>query len=111
MNIKTQTSYHVRRVSVNCCSNDPVDVRCGGPVMLGFDFCMDAELTPKEIRAFIVQELKKANKPCEGNINIDGPFWHDSFWTKEQVAKCIKEDKSVPTVGSREYERSLRGYR
>lgn len=26
------------KISVDCVSNDPVDIRCGGPEFLGFDF-------------------------------------------------------------------------
>ena len=26
------------RIGVDCVANDPVDIRCGGPEYLGFDF-------------------------------------------------------------------------
>lgn len=29
------------KISVNCVANDPVDIRCGGPNYLGFDFFVE----------------------------------------------------------------------
>ena len=33
------------KICVNCVPNDPVDIRCGGPNYLGFDFFVREEET------------------------------------------------------------------
>lgn len=33
------------QISVDCVANDPVDIRCGGPEYLGFDFNVRVEQT------------------------------------------------------------------
>ena len=44
------------KISVDCVSNDPVDIRCGGPEFLGFDFYVREENT-KEMTKFIIMTL------------------------------------------------------
>ena len=43
------------RIGVDCTINDPVDVRCGGPEYLGFDFNVRKE-DSKEMLNFIKVE-------------------------------------------------------
>ena len=41
------------QISVDCVANDPVDIRCGGPEYLGFDFNVRVEQT-EEMKKFII---------------------------------------------------------
>lgn len=38
---KNKTKF-VRTISINLCRNDPVDVRCGGAPILGFDYTIES---------------------------------------------------------------------
>ena len=37
------------KIAVDCVHNDPVDIRCGGPLYLGFDFFVKKEETDEMI--------------------------------------------------------------
>ena len=45
------------QISVDCVANDPVDIRCGGPEYLGFDFNVRVEQT-EEMKKFIAVTLE-----------------------------------------------------
>jgi len=48
----------VRKIYVDICRNDPVDIRCGGAPVLGFDYTVDAALH-KEALKTIKEELER----------------------------------------------------
>ena len=49
----TKTQYLLKHVCVNVANNDLVDIRCGGPNILGFDFYVDPDWKPDDIKKFI----------------------------------------------------------
>ncbi len=50
----------VRTIAVDLCRNDPVDIRCGGPSILGFDYTVDCAVY-KEALAAVKAELEHHN--------------------------------------------------
>jgi len=108
---KKVEAIQARQISVNCVPNDPVDVKCGGPHYLGFDFYVDADEDMDTMVEFIKGELKRLNKALDGNILVGDTHLVEKPWTREMITECIEKDNEIPTVGSHQHERSLRGYR
>ena len=97
------------RISVDCVTNDPVDIRCGGPEYLGFDFNVrkkDAE----EMKKFIIVTLSSFEIPIKnlyfsGTINLN----EENIWTKERIVKAIKKDAEfLKHNAKRNYPRTLK---
>jgi hypothetical protein len=84
--------WKAKHVSVNCYMNETVDRKCGGPLMLGFDFTVDEDWEDADIRKFIRAELAKANIPLDGNILIS-KMEAKRLWTREEIAECIEKDE------------------
>lgn len=38
------------QVTIDCAKNDPVDIRAGGPKMLGFDYRIDSDMSREDLR-------------------------------------------------------------
>lgn len=89
---KVAKTFKTIKYEVNCKPNDSVDIKCGGPVSLGFDFYVDKEKPVEEIVAFIKKELKKNNLPLMSIITREYRFV-SKLWTKKDIVKCIKNDK------------------
>lgn len=49
--MKNEKMISCSHISVDCVVNDPVDVRCGGPDFLGFDFFVRQEETDYMMQA------------------------------------------------------------
>lgn len=80
------------QLSVDCVVNDPVDVRCGGSDILGFDFNVREEET-EEMKKFIAETLKEFDIPLldisvVGTIDLD----KNDVWTKSGIVVAIKND-------------------
>lgn len=97
---------HCTRISIDCVANDPVDVSCGGPDYLGFDFNVQKEQT-EEMKKFISEALNSFNVPVDaiyscGELNIP----EEKVWTKERIVAAIKKDANY-LIGeaSRNYSR------
>ncbi len=81
------------RIIVDCETNDPVDVKCGGPLILGFDFFAREEVADKmieEIKKLLdiyrmpLMQIKKVSEEAKKET-LD-------YWEKiENIEKCIKE--------------------
>ena len=80
------------QISVDCVANDPVDVRCGGPEYLGFDFNVRQEQT-EEMKKFITVTLKSLEVPLV-NLYVSGviDLNEKDVWTKEKIFKVIKDN-------------------
>lgn len=94
MGQRKTTVVEVKDVSVDVCENCSVDIRCGGPQFVGYDFCVAYEVPSKEVRSFIEKCLKESNLPCRG-ITIsrskrEVPY--KSVWTRKKIAKEIREN-------------------
>lgn len=82
------------KIGVDCVLNDPVDVNCGGPEYLGFDFYVPAEEV-EEMKKYIIEVLDSFEIPLVqiykyGIIDLD----KDKVWTRVKILESIKEDAS-----------------
>lgn len=97
------------QISVDCVANDPVDIRCGGPEYLGFDFNVRVEQT-EEMKKFIAVTLEIFEIPLT-NLYISGTIdlSEKDVWTKERIVKAVKDDaEHLQGEAQRNYGSSLR---
>lgn len=102
--------FKCRRISVDSVYNDPVDIRCGGPEYLGFDFFVKEDEV-KEMAVFIADTMNKYGVPLEGINVVEDTLTlnEDKVWTKERIDACIQKDASyLISEGRRGYSRSYR---
>ena len=98
---------HCTRIGVDCVVNDPVDVRCGGPEYLGFDFNVPTEETESSIK-FIKIVLNEFHVPLikmytNGEIDLD----EKKVWSKERIVDAIDQYASyLQLEESRDYSSS-----
>ncbi|MBQ4634502.1 MAG: hypothetical protein IJB71_04055 [Bacilli bacterium] len=80
------------KINVDCVANDPVDIRCGGPDYLGFDFNVREEQT-EDIKKFIAVTLESLEVPLV-NLYVSGTIdlSEEDVWTKERIVKAVKDD-------------------
>ena len=80
------------KINVDCVANDPVDIRCGGPDYLGFDFNVREEQT-EDIKKFIAVTLESLEVPL-ANLYVSGTIdlSEEDVWTKERIVKAVKDD-------------------
>lgn len=95
---KERTTMKVKcvKIYVDCQKNDPVDIRCGGPEYLGYDFFVE-ESKAEEIKNFIIDSCKELNVPIK-NIYFDSTKVYtkdlSKVWTKEKVYECIENNEA-----------------
>lgn len=97
------------RICVDCVANDPVDIRCGGPDYLGFDFFVKKE-EAEEMKKFIVLTLQALKVPLT-NLYVVGEKSLDEndIWTKERIVETVKKDASyLQSEARRNYRSSFR---
>ena len=102
------TKFICRKISVDSVYNDPVDIRCGGPEYLGFDFFVKEEEV-KEMAVFIADTMNKYGVPLNGMNVVGAPvsLSENKIWTKERIESCIQKDASyLISEGRRGYSRS-----
>jgi len=84
-----------RSVSIDTIPNDPVDVRCGGPYYLGFDFKVDADEDVSNLREYLTSVFADCHKPYERisitTTTVDVPKEH--IWSREKMRQYITEYK------------------
>lgn len=80
------------KIGVDCVTNDPVDIRCGGPEFLGFDFNVREEQT-KEMTKFIIMTLDNLEVPLV-SIKVTGTaeVKETDVWTKRRIVQAIHDD-------------------
>jgi len=94
------------KISVDCAYNDPVDVRCGGPECLGFDFFVKNTETDEMIK-FIIQTLKETNVPLMSiGVTQKNLFLTEKeIWTKTRITESILKDiEYIKSEASRNYK-------
>ncbi len=87
--VKKVDAYELTHVEVNCKRNDIVDIKCGGPAVLGFDFYIDPN-TFDEVKEYIEKVLKENDIPLM-SIRNDGTAISGSIWNKEMIKTCIQD--------------------
>ena len=99
--------YNCTHLSIDCVENDPVDIRCGGPGFLGFDFFVLTEKVD-EMETFTRMALQECEIPIQGFQRletIDLP--EEKVWTKERIVESIKTDAAY-LISAEEHAQSLR---
>ena len=79
----------MKKIVVDCEYNDPVDIRCGGPRILGFDFYVNDE-SVDNIITHIKQELHHFGRPMM-NISVFNAPENAVISTKAMISECIKD--------------------
>lgn len=74
------------KVSIDCIENDSVDIKCGGPLYIGFDFYVKN----KDLIPFIKEMLKKYNCPLI-NFRVSENSDIPAQWNKRMIEKEIKK--------------------
>lgn len=85
-----RTLVKVKKITVNCERNDPVDMKCGGPAVLGFDFYVDAD---EDMVDFIKSKLRENGLPVM-SISVskkEDEIVEKNLWTKEKISECIRK--------------------
>lgn len=78
--------------SVSCEHNDSVDIRCGGPAMLGYDFGVSPDENEEDIKKFLKETVKKYHQPfISVSTYKQKNFPVKHLWTKERMEACIKK--------------------
>ena len=80
-------------ISVSCKQNDSVDIRCGGPAILGYDFGVSPDDNINELKKLIEGWCRKYRRGFIGistNTNDEFPVKH--LWSLERIEECIKEN-------------------
>ena len=86
-----KTLVKVKKIIVNCEQNDSVDMRCGGPPVLGFDFYIDADKNIDKMINFIKSELKENCLPLMSICTEKDAIEEKYLWTKDKISECIKK--------------------
>lgn len=90
--MKIENKIRCSRIKVDCVENDPVDIRCGGPNYLGFDFNVLQQDERRMIK-YIIITLNQLNVPFIGigaTGKIDVPESH--VWNEEKIVREIRKD-------------------
>lgn len=96
--------FNCTHFSVDCVENDPVDIRCGGPGFLGFDFYVLTEQVD-EMETFTRETLKELEVPLMGFQRLETvELPKEKVWTKRRIAEEINND--APMLQSAE-ERAI----
>jgi len=90
--MKTVKIYEAKHYSVNCKENDYTDIKCGGPLYLGFDFYIDSTILEKKIIKKLKKLLKENNLPYI-SISVLGKKLVEKLWSQTMVKKCIEDYK------------------
>lgn len=78
-------------ISVDCAHNDPVDIRCGGPEYLGFDFFVKQE-DVQEMMHYIILLLARLEVPMLSIYEGDSlTVKSEDVWTKERIVEAVKK--------------------
>ena len=93
-------------IGVDCVTNDPVDIRCGGPEYLGFDFNVKEEET-EEMKKFISVTLETLQIPLEKIYVIGRKELEEKYiWNKKRIVEEIQKNSNyLKKQASRNYKR------
>ena len=87
--IKVCDAIHIK---VDCAINDPVDIRAGGPALLGYDFYVSPDVKIKPLITKIKKMLTKYNRPILGvSHHVYKDFNVEKLWAIERIEQYIKE--------------------
>jgi hypothetical protein len=82
----------VIHISIDCERNDPVDIRCGGPAYLGFDFYVAEGEGARPYLTHIRKCLKRYGRPMIGTQCRHITREADAkVWTREDIEASIQK--------------------
>ena len=84
------------KISVDCKYNDDVDIRCGGPYSLGYDFYVEKSQV-NEMMDFISNTCKEFNVPILVMYYDKLQEYEkekNAVWTKEKIYNSIKNNEA-----------------
>ena len=85
------------KIVVDCQYNDEVDIRCGGPYSLGYDFFVEVSVVDEMID-FVKETCEKLGVPVLALYYDKLETFEkeqDKVWTKEKIYKCIENNEAV----------------
>ena len=92
MKTKTIEVCDAIHFGVSCEHNDSVDIRAGGPPVLGYDFIVSPDEDEGEMKEFIKECIKKYKRPFIGISTYKRKnFPVENLWTREKIEECIKK--------------------
>lgn len=82
--------YHI---DISVKHNDPVDIRCGGPTVLGFDFYVEEGIFKGKKITTIERSVR--DWLAKEDISHMGVFVREikpyKIWNKDAMLKCMRE--------------------
>lgn len=82
------------KICIACQPNDSVDIKCGGPKYLGYDFYVKNEEI-KEMISFIKTTCADLKVPIISLYYMNSNNKELSeLWTKEKIYNCIKNNEA-----------------
>tara|TARA_B100000614_G_scaffold262909_1_gene300634 strand:+ start:153916 stop:154203 length:288 start_codon:yes stop_codon:yes gene_type:complete len=92
MATKQATLHAAKRIVIDCERNDDVDIRCGGPAVLGFDFLVPFEEKTPDLRKWLQATLSKHDRPVMSISISRSKEWvvKGRLWGKRRMEACIK---------------------
>lgn len=97
--MKNETEHTIRtlKISVDCKKNDKEDVKCGGPLYLGFDFYV-LEDKVDEMLSYVKQTFEDLGLYYERiYANKDAIYLRTKAWDKESIYNCIVSEANEQT--------------
>jgi len=92
MKTKTIKVCKAHHIVVDCMENDSVDIRAGGPAILGYDFYISFDKDVEKYKKFIRKCLKKYDRPfISFSTYVAKDFNVKHLWTKKNIKKTIKK--------------------
>ncbi len=91
------------KISVDCTENDPVDIKAGGPEILGYDFFV-RESEAEEKMAFIRAVISELNIPLKSVYIAEFiQLSEDQLWSNERIRASIQRDAQMLIEESQRY--------
>ena len=84
------------KIVVDCQYNDEVDIRCGGPYSLGYDFFVEKSQV-EEMIDFVKETCEKLGVPILALYYDKLETFkkeQNKVWTKEKIYKCIENNEA-----------------
>jgi hypothetical protein len=79
--------------AISCEHNDSVDIRAGGPPVLGYDFYVSPDEDEEEMKRFLEGCIKKYRRPFMGISTYKRKnFPVRNLWTKKMMEECIRNN-------------------
>jgi hypothetical protein len=95
METKTIEGCDAIHVEVSSEMNDPVDVKCGGPAVLGYDFYINPDEDTRNIETLIRRCMRKKNQPIMGvSFDVEKDYPVKNLWTRKMIEDCIKNNNN-----------------